>query len=194
MHVRVQKQDSAKPIRGEVSFPKQVNNQADDSIILVFAKGAQAEEAKSLGAQIVGGEELIQEISAGNLVFHKVLSTKEMFPQVVKIAKYLGPKGLMPSPARGTVSDDIISMMASLKASTIFETDEDGFIHIDFAKTGWKDEEIRGNINAFLKALESVKPAKSTLKKFVERIGVSASFTPGIIFPRKDLLQFLEDQ
>ena len=83
-----------------------------------------------MGAHIVGAESLIQDITEDKLKFDKVLCTKEMFPQVIKIAKYLGPKGLMPSPARGTVSDDIPTMMDSMKASTKFELDEDGFAHL----------------------------------------------------------------
>jgi large subunit ribosomal protein L1 len=78
----------------------------------------------------VGAESIIQDIIDDKIKFDKVLSTKEMFPQVIKIAKYLGPKGLMPSPARGTVSDDIKGMMDSIMASTKFEMDGDGYIHL----------------------------------------------------------------
>ncbi len=136
VHVQLERGESgSKPIRGEVTLPKQLTSgedgaPADKSIILVFAKGAHAERAKELGAHIVGSEDLIAEVLAGNVKFDKVLSTKEMFPHVIKIAKLLGPKGLMPSPARGTVSDDIETMMASLKASTKYSMDEDGVIHL----------------------------------------------------------------
>lgn len=97
----------------------------------------------------------------------------------------------MPSPARGTVSDDIEGMMATLKASQKYEADDDGFIHFDIARTTWNEEEIRENISEFLKSLDKVKPAKTTLLKFVSRIGVSAQFTPGVIFPRKELINEL---
>lgn len=144
-HIQLEKGESgSKPVRGEVTLPKQISSSeaaadgssssgsADKSIILVFAKaGPHATLAKQLGAHIVGAEDLIADVLSGNVVkFDKVLSTKEMFPHVIKIAKLLGPKGLMPSPARGTVSDDIETMMASLKASTKYEMDEDGFIHL----------------------------------------------------------------
>ncbi|KAJ1341824.1 hypothetical protein BSLG_003597 [Batrachochytrium salamandrivorans] len=119
-HIKVRlPEGSFKPLRGEVNFPSRVG-QIAKSIVLVFATGEQAAEAKRLGADIVGGDELIQDVSLSlswtiNSLFDRCLSTKDMFPKVIKIARKLGPKGLMPSPAKGTVSDDISEMMTSLQ-------------------------------------------------------------------------------
>ncbi|RKO83100.1 ribosomal protein L1-like protein, partial [Blyttiomyces helicus] len=124
--------DANKPIRGQVDLPIPVAlDQKKREVLLVFAEGEQAEEAKRLGAHIVGGPELIPQIVEGKLQFDRVLSTRAMFPAVVNIARILGPKGLMPSPARGTVSDSIASMMTNRAVMTTkFEADSDNVIHI----------------------------------------------------------------
>ncbi|KAJ3049607.1 hypothetical protein HK097_009426 [Rhizophlyctis rosea] len=174
--------EGVRPLRGEVALPKGLSSE-DTSVILVFAKGAQAEEAKKLGAHIVGAEELIQEILADRVKFDKVLSTREMFPQVVKIARVLGPKGLMPSPAKGTVSDDLPAMMANLQATSKFEVDQHGYVHLDIARTAWTDSEILTNITTFVKAVRAARPPKTDESKFVESINISAEYAPGLKLP-----------
>ncbi|KAJ3007982.1 hypothetical protein HKX48_008829 [Thoreauomyces humboldtii] len=184
-HVQVPKhEEGQRPVRGEVSLPVQVSAE-DNSVILVFAKGDQADEAKRLGAHIVGAEELIQDIMAEKVQFDKVLATKEMFPQVIKIARILGPKGLMPSPAKGTVSDDIPAMLNSLRATTKFEVDPDGYIHMEVGRTSWKDDDIFKNMRALLTTILSVRPSKTDAKKYIESINISAKYTAGLKLPLK---------
>ncbi|KAJ3175518.1 hypothetical protein HDU87_006181 [Geranomyces variabilis] len=177
-------EEGQRPVRGEVALPVQVSDE-DKSIILVFAKGAQAEEATRLGAHIVGSEDLIQEILAGKVQFDKVLSTKDMFPQVIKIARVLGPKGLMPSPAKGTVSDDISTMMSSLRAVTKFEASSDGFIHLEVGKTSWSDDDIFKNMRALVSTVLSSRPSKTDANKYIEAISIAAKYTPGLKLPLK---------
>ncbi|KAJ3214410.1 hypothetical protein HDU67_001697 [Dinochytrium kinnereticum] len=192
-HVICEKPDEGtKPVRGDIKLPKPVSGGTSQSIVLVFAKGDKAEEAKKLGAHIVGGEELVAQVASGQVTFDKCLATKEMFPQVVKIAKVLGPKGLMPSPARGTVSDDMALMMANIYATQGFEIDADSVINLEIARTSWADENIYENLRAFVKAIVLAKPAKVDASKFVESINLSAPFAPGLRLPMKpfrDLLQ-----
>ncbi|KAI8821810.1 ribosomal protein L1-like protein [Fimicolochytrium jonesii] len=184
-HVQVLRQEEGqRPIRGDVALPNQVSAE-DKAITLVFATGEAADEAKRLGAHIVGGKELIEEIKAGKLDFDKVLSTKEMFPAVIEIARILGPKGLMPSPAKGTVSDDISSMMSSLRAVTKFEVDPDGFIHMEIGKTSWSDDKLLDNIKAFVAAVVSVRPPKTDATKFIQSVSISAKYTAGVNLPLK---------
>ncbi|KAI8587798.1 ribosomal protein L1-like protein [Geranomyces variabilis] len=184
-YVQVPKiEEGQRPVRGEVALPVQVSDE-DKSIILVFAKGAQAEEATRLGAHIVGSEDLIQEILAGKVRFDKVLSTKEMFPQVIKIARVLGPKGLMPSPAKGTVSDDIPTMMSSLRAVTKFEASSDGFIQMEVGKTSWTDDDIFKNMRALVSTVLSSRPSKTDANKYIEAISIAAKHTPGLKLPLK---------
>ncbi|KAJ3330742.1 glycerol ethanol, ferric requiring protein [Blyttiomyces sp. JEL0837] len=160
-HVQCQKpEEGSRPIRGEVTLPKAMATD-QKSTILVFSKGAEAEKAKELGADIVGAEELIAQIEKGQIAFDKCIATKQMFPQVVKIAKILGPRGLMPSPARGTVSDDVEAMMAAMQASSKFEIDSDYNINLAISRTTWSQEDIFKNLRAFLKAVVAAKPAKA---------------------------------
>ncbi|KAJ3059147.1 hypothetical protein HDU98_004829, partial [Podochytrium sp. JEL0797] len=132
IHILCPKPDEGmKPIRGDVSLPHVVEGAAEGGLserLLVFATGKHAEDATRLGAQIVGGEELLEKIERNELVFDRCLATKEMFPKVIKIAKFLGPKGLMPSPGRGTVSDDIEGMISSIKSVSKFSADAQGVI------------------------------------------------------------------
>ncbi|KAI8853667.1 ribosomal protein L1-like protein [Chytridium lagenaria] len=192
-HIICEKQDEGtKPVKGDIRLPKPMTGGTIQSTILVFAKGPMADEAKRLGAHIVGGEELIAQVAAGQITFDRCLATKEMFPQVVKIAKVLGPKGLMPSPARGTVSDDIAQMIANLNATQAFEIDTDSAISLEIARTSWTDENIQENLRAFVKAIVGAKPAKTDASKLVESINISAPFAPGLRLPMKpfrDLLQ-----
>ncbi|KAI9207475.1 ribosomal protein L1-like protein [Polychytrium aggregatum] len=189
-HIKTNKPDDyLKPIRGELRLPHQVRALETDAdeVILVFAKGAHAEQAKALGAHIVGAEDLILELTSGKFPprVDKVFATKAMFPQVVKIAKILGPKGLMPSPAKGTVSDDIEGMMKLMNATSKFEVDSDGYVHFDIAKTNWKDEQVMENFEALLKSLIDLKPPKFALAKFIESVNISSPHVIGVQLPLK---------
>ena len=131
--------DTAKlPVRSELSLPHPLAP-ASDNRILVFADISLEKKAKQLGAAIVGDAELIAKFVASpaeidKLRITKVLATKQMFPQVVKIAKILGPKGIMPSPAKGTVSDDLKELLSNVKATIKYEADQDKVVHMEIAK------------------------------------------------------------
>ncbi|KAJ3296305.1 hypothetical protein HK104_001712 [Borealophlyctis nickersoniae] len=200
-----------KPLRGEVTLPRGLAKD-DKSVVAVFAEGAQAEEARKLGAHFVGGDELIAEVAEGKLKVDKVLSTPAMFPKVIKIARVLGPKGLMPSPSRGTVSDDIALMMSALQAANKFEGDTDGFVHMEIGRTTWADSEVLANLKALVDAVDAVKPPKSngngglqrlmtpvfqmlkyylfacssllTAPQFVQNVNISAPHTAGMLLPK----------
>ncbi|KAJ3121022.1 hypothetical protein HK098_004062 [Nowakowskiella sp. JEL0407] len=181
VHVKLNKEDFVMSVKGDVVFQhvEGLRGATSDDVILVFAKGEHAEVARQNGAQIVGGEELIPQIEAGGLSFTRCLATRQMFPHVVKIAKILGPKGLMPSPARGSVSDDIAGMMKTLKATSKFAMDDDEYVHMEIGRTGWPDEKIYGelnfslfailpinhalpdNISTLLTAIQAARPSKS---------------------------------
>ncbi|KAJ3023860.1 UNVERIFIED_CONTAM: hypothetical protein HDU68_008429 [Siphonaria sp. JEL0065] len=186
-HVLVPKpEEGMKPIRGDVSLPHVVDTAGDSGLserLLVFATGIHAEEATKLGAQIVGGEELLEKIESGELVFDRCLATKEMFPKVLKIAKLLGPKGLMPSPGRGTVSDDIAGMINSIKSVSKFSADAQGIVNMDICKTEWSEKQIHENLHALLKAVMTTKPPKMEASKFVESIVLSGPLLPGLKLP-----------
>ena len=159
-------------------------------ILLVFADGEDAVLAKALGADIVGGEELLAQIADGKLMFHRCISTRKMFPKVIKIAKHLGPKGLMPSPAKGTVSDDIKSMMTSAQASIKFEADPRlALVHMHVATSDWPIEHIKSNINAFTEAVLKMKPPKLAVSQFIESVNISSPHTPAMHLPNHCFLK-----
>ncbi|ORY36642.1 ribosomal protein L1 [Rhizoclosmatium globosum] len=184
-------EEGSKPIRGDVSLPHVVDTAslADGAglseKLLVFATGKHAEEATRLGAQIVGGEELLEKIEKGELVFDRCLATKEMFPIVLKIAKFLGPKGLMPSPGRGTVSDDIAGMINSIKSVTKFSADSQGIVTMDICQTQWSDQQIHENIHALLKSVLVNKPPKVEATKYIEAMVLSGPLLPGLKLPMR---------
>ncbi|KAJ3098683.1 hypothetical protein HDU97_003800 [Phlyctochytrium planicorne] len=210
-HVLCEKPDEGtKPVRGEIKLPKSIGNTASKSVVLVFAKGQLAEDAKSLGANIVGAEDLIAQVSvhlrilvvAGQVVFDKCLATKEMWPQVVKIARVLGPKGLMPSPARGTVSDDIATMMATLQATQGFELDTDSSINLGKIAGEVEIKQIKRNCTnivarrkylwSLVKAVVDARPAKTDASKFVTSINLWAPFAPAVQLPMKSFRDLLK--
>ncbi|KAI9366913.1 ribosomal protein L1-like protein [Zopfochytrium polystomum] len=176
-------EEGAKPVRGDVALPVPVSTAGSSAKILVFAKGPLADEARALGAAFVGDEELIAQVAAGQIEFDHCLSTKELFPQVVKIARILGPKGLMPSPSKGTVSDDIKQMMAALRATSKFEIDADGYISLELARTAWPNADIQKNLRAFVKAVIDAKPSKFNAITFVEGVSLSGPLLPGFKLP-----------
>jgi large subunit ribosomal protein L1 len=125
-HVQCKIEKSTPLIRGSLVLPKSIKQEAT---ILVFATGKKAEEAKAAGAHFVGGEELIERVQAGELKFDKCIATPQMFPQVTKIARILGPKGLMPTVKKGTVTDDISNTIRTSKSSFDFKADKHGVLH-----------------------------------------------------------------
>ncbi|KAL2919307.1 hypothetical protein HK105_200950 [Polyrhizophydium stewartii] len=180
-------ESGSRPLRGEVTLPNQVGDRVK-SRILVFATGEHAEEAKRLGADIVGGDELIQQILEDRITFDRCLSTKAMFPKVIKIAKKLGPKGLMPSPAKGTVSDDLAAMMASLQASTKYEPDSTGMVVIEIGKSSWSHDKIKDNLKALVSSIVKIRPSKQDASRFVEGISISAPHTIGMTLPLRQFV------
>ncbi|XJO73112.1 hypothetical protein BDV3_004137 [Batrachochytrium dendrobatidis] len=186
-HIKIAHSESGKPIRGEVMFPHQVG-QLEKPVVLMFATGKQAEEAKQLGVDIVGGDELIEQIMEDKITFDRCLSTSEMFPKVIKIARKLGPKGLMPSPAKGTVSDDLPAMMASLHASTKFELGSNNMIQVEVGRALWKESEVEANIKSLIGSIMKSRPSKQDVNGFVESISISAPHTAGMKLPNSKFI------
>ncbi|KAI8981564.1 ribosomal protein L1-like protein [Pilobolus umbonatus] len=174
-HVQCKIEKSTPLIRGSIVLPKSIKQEAT---ILVFATGKKAEEAKAAGAHFVGGEELIEKVQAGEIKFDKCIATPQMFPAVTKIARILGPKGLMPTVKKGTVTDDIATTVTTSKGSFDFKGDKHGVLHTGIAKVGFKEEEIEANLRAVLEELKVFGKANN-LKAFVRNIALSSTRGPG---------------
>lgn len=162
-------------IRGAVSLPAGTGKTLK---VAVFAKGPKAEEAKKAGADIVGEEDLMNEILGGKIDFQRLIATPDMMGVVGRLGKVLGPKGLMPNPKLGTVTMDVASAVAAAKAGQVqFRVDAKGIVHAGIGKASFDAEKIKENAAAFVKALIALKPASS---KGVYLKQVALSSTQGV--------------
>ncbi|CAM0141163.1 hypothetical protein VKS41_009254 [Umbelopsis sp. WA50703] len=176
MHVQCKIEKSTPPIRGSIILPRNVKQEAT---ILVFAEGKKAEEARAAGATYVGGQELIEQVKNGELKFDKCISTPDMLPAVAKIARVLGPKGLMPTLKKGTVTEDIVSTVQQSKGSFDFKGDKNGVLHTGFARVSFTPEEIEANLKAILEEVKAFGKAHS-LKGVIRNVVLSSTRGPGI--------------
>ena len=152
--------DPRKPnqsVRGMAPVP---HGSGGKTILAVFATGDKAIEAKDAGADIVGAEDLIKEILTGKIEFTRCVATPDMMKHLSKVARILGPKGLMPNPKLGTVTTDIKTAVENSKQGQIeFRNDKKGVVHAIVGKSSWSPEKLEENINAFVKAIADAKPS-----------------------------------
>lgn len=148
--------------------------------VCVFAEGEAAQNAKDAGADLVGGEDILDEIQAGNINFEKCIATPTMMPLVGKVGRILGPRGLMPNPKLGTVTTDTARAVKDAKAGAItFKVEKKGVIHAGIGKKSFSDEELLENIRAFMVAVVDAKP--DALKgKYLREVYLSSTMGPGI--------------
>ena len=145
-------------IRGMLSLP---NGTGKTVRVAVFTANAQ-DEAKQAGADVVGGEELIDSVAAGNINFDRVIATPDMMPKMSKIARVLGPKGLMPNPKLGTVTNNVADAVKTAKAGQIeYRAEKKGIIHAGIGKMSFTTDKLVENANALIDQLKKVKPASS---------------------------------
>lgn len=171
----VDPRQSDQMIRGAVSLP---NGTGKTLSVAVFAKGPKAEEAKKAGADIVGDEDLMQDIMAGKINFQRLIATPDMMGVVGRLGKILGPKGLMPNPKLGTVTMDVTEAVKAAKAGQVqFRVDAAGIVHAGIGKVSFDADKIQENAAAFVKALVALKPASS---KGVYLKQVALSTTQGV--------------
>ena len=146
-------------VRGVLAMPHGLGKKKK---VAVIANSEKIQEAKNAGAEEVGGEDLIEKIKGGFLDFDACLATPAMMAKIATIAKILGPKGLMPNPKLGTVSENISGAVKNIKSGQIeFRVDKNGIIHAGIAKIGFSKEKIKANIIALYEAVLGAKPAKS---------------------------------
>ncbi len=163
-------------IRGMLSLP---NGTGKTVRVAVFTANAQ-EEAKKAGADVVGGEELIDAVAAGNINFDRVIATPDMMPKMSKIARVLGPKGLMPNPKLGTVTNNVADAVATAKAGQIeYRAEKKGIIHAGIGKMSFATEKLVENANALIDQLKKVKPS-STKGQYILGVSIATTQGPGI--------------
>ena len=164
-------------VRGTVSLP---NGTGKSTIIVVFAKGDKIKEALDAGADFAGNEELFEKIKSGWLGFDAVIATPDMMRDLGKLAKILGPRGLMPTPKAGTVTADVAKAITEVKAGKIeFKSDKHGVINTMAGKISFQSPKIRENIVAILSAIVRAKPA--TAKGiYLKSLSLSSTMGPGM--------------
>jgi len=172
--------DPKKPdqmVRGTVVLPHGTGKQVR---VLVFAKGQKEKEALDAGADVAGGEELIEKISKGWLEFDKAIATPDMMGLVSKLGKILGPRGLMPNPKVGTVTFDLEKAVREIKAGKVeFRVEKAGIVHVPVGKVSFGFDRLLDNIRALLEVITRAKPPTSK-GIYLRSIAVSTTMGPGI--------------
>lgn len=164
-------------VRGVVELP---NGTGAKVRVAVFAKDKKAEEAQAAGADIVGAEDLVESILAGKINFDRCVATPDMMPVIAKVAKVLGPRGMMPNPKLGTVTMDLKKAIEASKGGAVeFRAEKAGIVHAGVGKASFDSKKLVENIRAFAAAINKAKPsgAKGT---YVKKVSLSSTMGPGI--------------
>lgn len=164
-------------VRGVVSLP---NGTGKTVRVAVFARDAKADDARKAGADIVGAEDLMEQILAGKIDFDRCIATPDMMPIVGRLGKILGPRNLMPNPKVGTVTPDVAGAVKAAKGGAVeYRVEKAGILHAGVGKISFSDEALLQNIKAFTDAVLKSKPAgaKGT---YVKRVALSSTMGPGV--------------
>ncbi len=176
MNLGVDPRHADQMVRGVVSLPSGTGRTAR---VAVFARGDKAEEAKKAGADIVGAEDLVEKVQGGQIDFDRCIATPDMMPLVGRLGKVLGPRGLMPNPKVGTVTNDVAAAVKDAKGGAVeFRVEKAGIIQAGIGKASFDDGALIANIRAFADAVQKARPAgaKGT---FVQRVAISSTMGPG---------------
>lgn len=164
-------------VRGTVALP---SGTGKDVRVAVFAAGEAAQAARDAGADIVGADDLAAEIEKGNFNFDLAIATPDMMPLVGRLGRTLGPRGLMPNPKTGTVTQDVGRAVSEFKGGKVeYRTDRYGNVHVQLGKASFAPEALEANFRAVLDELQRAKPA-SAKGKYLKKITVSSTMGPGV--------------
>lgn len=164
-------------VRGVVNLPSGTGRVVR---VAVFARDAKAEEALAAGADIVGAEDLMAKVQAGEMDFDRVIATPDMMPIVGRLGKILGPKGMMPNPRVGTVTPDVTKAVTDAKGGAVeFRAEKTGIVHAAIGKASFSEADLAANVKAFLHAIMKAKPtgAKGV---YMKRVSASSTMGPGV--------------
>lgn len=177
MNLGVDPRHSDQMVRGVVSLP---HGTGKTMRVAVFAKDAKADEAREAGADVVGAEDLMEQVQGGSIDFDRVIATPDMMAIVGRLGKVLGPRGLMPNPKLGTVTPNVADAVKAAKAGQVeFRVEKAGIVHAGIGKTSFSEENLLANAAAFVDAIQKAKPtgAKGT---YVKRVSVSSTQGAGV--------------
>lgn len=172
-------------IRGAVVLPHGTGKTVR---VAVFAKGVKADEAKNAGADVVGADDLAEDIKAGNINFDIVIATPDMMALVGKVGRILGPKGLMPNPKTGTVTMDITKAVNNVKSGQVnFRVDKKGNIHAPIGKASFSEDKIKGNLEELVKMINRLKPSVAK-GKYIRHASLSLTMSPSLQLDAQELM------
>ncbi|GAN60025.1 MULTISPECIES: 50S ribosomal protein L1 [Acetobacter] len=164
-------------VRGFVSLP---NGTGKTLRVGVFARGAKAEEAQAAGADVVGAEDLMEKVQAGEINFDRCIATPDMMALVGRLGKILGPRGLMPNPKLGTVTMDVKGAIEAAKSGQVeYRAEKAGIVHAGVGKASFDAAKLAENVRAFVDAVQKARPtgAKGT---YMKKAGLSSTMGPGV--------------
>ena len=177
MNLGVDPRHADQIVRGTVSMP---NGTGKDVSILVLAKGDSVDKAKEAGADFAGSDEFLEKIKSGWTDVDVIIATPEMMPELGKHGRVLGPRGLMPNPKTGTVTNDVEKAVKEVKSGKIeFKVEKNGIVHAGVAKMSFDEDKIAQNISTFISAINKAKPS-GVKGVYIKKVTISSSMGPGV--------------
>ncbi len=177
MNLGIDPRHADQMVRGIIQLPSGTGKALR---VAVFAKGGKAEEAKKAGADVVGAEDLAERIQGGEIPFDRCIATPDMMAVVGRLGKVLGPRGLMPNPKLGTVTQDVVEAVKAAKGGQVeFRAEKAGIIHAGIGKASFSEEAILANVTALADAVNKARPvgAKGT---YIKKVSLSSTVGPGV--------------
>ena len=177
MNLGIDPRHADQMVRGVVSLP---NGNGKQMKVAVFAKDQQAEDARNAGADVVGAEDLAEDMQKGNLDYDRIIATPDLMGVVGRIGKVLGPKGLMPNPKLGTVTADVkVAVEAAKSGQVQYKAEKTGIVQAGIGKVSFGSDKLIENVNSFIEAIQKARPsgAKGT---FIKKISISSTMGAGI--------------
>src|SRR4051794_19999287 len=178
MRLGVDPRKADQMVRGTVSLPHGTGKTAR---VAVFATGEKAEEARAAGADLVGGDELIEQVNGGMLDFDSAVATPDMMGKVGRLGRVLGPRGLMPNPKTGTVTNDVAKAVQDIKGGKIeYRVDRQANLHFVIGKTSFSEDQLLDNYSAALDEVLRAKPSAAK-GRYLKKVAISTTMGPGIL-------------
>jgi large subunit ribosomal protein L1 len=184
VNLGVDARKSDQQVRGATTLPHGAGKTVR---VAVFTQGANADAARTAGADIVGMEDLAEQVKAGNLAFDVVIASPDAMRVVGQLGQILGPRGLMPNPKTGTVTPDVATAVRNAKAGQVrYRTDKNGIVHGAIGKVGFEAKAIRENLEALLGDLRKSKPATAK-GTYLKKVTLSTTMGPGLVIDQSSL-------
>jgi len=177
MRLGVDPRKADEMLRGTVALP---SGSGKDVKIAVFAQGEAAMAARDAGADHVGADELAAEVEGGMMDFDVAIATPDMMPTVGKLGRVLGPRGLMPNPKTGTVTDDVAKAVGDFKGGKVeYRTDRNANVHVPIGKASFAAADLEANLKAVIDEINRVKPAGAK-GRYIKKMSISSTMGPGV--------------